>query len=559
MQRYFCRSLSIKAPFREFKINFDTKNLIESFKNVPVSRLILANIVLKACQVSWVTSKLAPFYVKYALKYSTIFSTINPIIRETFFKHFCGGSKPEEICLCANRLSSLGVGSILDPAMEEDLQEVSLYPKDKILPQLNNSTSSFCNLENMNQRKLQIEECVKVAEMSAKKKTKDAATSFIAVKLTCMVPTGLLYMLTSSLDFLITELEKFPNLSVDEGFKKLDQTESLKINRSFLTLNLIKDELLTLSQKYPTFSARNLVFSLKPESLLKFYLDVYLPLYGHNEITLPNTESLLKDSLTKGIEYSKGIIEYAAMRSISVMVDAEQTYFQTSIHYLTFYIIKNSALLGKQASVYGTYQMYLKDGFSQLKQDSQLYSKYALPFALKIVRGAYMQSENARYSLLGLNSPINESIEKTHEQYSAATDYLLSSISNQESYPKVAGAFFATHNVNSIEKIISYVLQHPYPETLKNQIMIGQLLGMADHLTLSIANSNLALAYKYVPVGTLQEVLPYLLRRSQENSSLFGRATQERQHIKKVLLERLKFLSSGGDLLVKDPKTPKFE
>ncbi|KGG52652.1 hypothetical protein DI09_14p350 [Mitosporidium daphniae] len=75
--------------------------------------------------------------------------------------------------------------------------------------------------------------------------------------------------------------------------------------------------------------------------------------------------------------------------------------------------------------------------------------------------------------------------------------------------------------------------------------MIGQLLGMADHLTFSIANSDLAIPYKYVPVGTVEEVLPYLLRRAQENSSLFGRATDERNQIKTVISERIKNLLSS--------------
>lgn len=481
---------------------------------------------------------MAPIYVKYALSYPSLFVPLNVIVKKSFFQHFCGGSTNEEISRTTKRLSENGVGSILDPAMEEDLKEIDLFPEDRILPQLSNSASSIFDADVMNQRKMVIQNLINAAAIPATQLSAGSnsdMTKFVALKLTCMVPTGLLYLLTSSLDFLISKLEG------NDGVKSLHDFGIKLPNQSgdHQTIAELKKEITKIQRKYPNMSARNLVFSaLHPELVLKFYSEIYLPIHGHAKVMNESDYKNLQQSLINSMAFCRDIFEFAAKKSISIMVDAEQTYFQTAIHYLTFVIAKEAPLLRDKPVLFGTYQMYLKNGFTSLQQDHQLYYMYKLPFALKVVRGAYMQSESARALSFGLSSPINDSISKTHEDYSKAIDLLLNAIQNNG---ESTAAFFATHNVESIEKILSQV----DPEAQGNKVMIGQLLGMADHLTFSIANSDLAIPYKYVPVGTVEEVLPYLLRRAQENSSLFGRATDERNQIKTVISERIKNLLSS--------------
>ena len=512
-----------------FRINYDKNSLLASYKNVSISSLLLASWVLGACQIPWITSKMGPIYVKYALRYPSLFMPINEIVKRSFFRHFCGGSTTEEISRTTKQLAMNGVGSILDPAMEEDLKEIDLFPNDRILPQLGTSASSIFDANVMGQRKIVIEDAINAAtlstmELSAGSKPK--TVTFVALKLTCMVPTGLLYLLTSSLDFLISKLEEG-----DNALDHLVGKGSKDAEGGHPTLIALKKEISAAQSRHLNVSARTLVFSaLQPELLLKFYLDIYLPANGHAAVMPSEVDTKnLQQSLANSIAFCREIFEFAAKKSIALMVDAEQTYFQTAIHYLAFVISRDAPLLRSKPTIFSTYQMYLKDGLRALQQDHQLYAAYAIPFALKVVRGAYMQSESARAANFGLSSPINDSITKTHEDYAKAIDFLLAAVQRDGEH---TAAFFATHNVESIEKILS--------QAKGGGIMIGQLLGMADHLTFSIANSQLATPYKYVPVGTLQEVLPYLLRRAQENSSLFGRAADERNQIKTVLLAKLK-------------------
>lgn len=287
-----------------------------------------------------------------------------------------------------------------------------------------------------------------------------------------------------------------------------------------------------MQERSPSVLIRALLFSLKPETLVAFYTQVYLPFLS-TTLCIPFTP-VPRDSLMASLELSladtRAIIETAASKGVSLMIDAEQTYFQTAIHYLTKLLTPSRP--ADRPMLYGTYQMYLKDGLNQLYSDFLTAERANLPFGLKLVRGAYMESERARATTLAIPDPICDSIETTHSQYQKAMNFLLT---KSQQYAK-SSIFLASHNVDTVEEALTTIHQAP---NLEGRVMFGQLLGMSDHLTYSVSRLGRP-AYKYVPIGSVTEVLPYLIRRAQENSSLLGRAGDERNQIMLSLHHKLR-------------------
>jgi proline dehydrogenase len=137
-----------------------------------------------------------------------------------------------------------------------------------------------------------------------------------------------------------------------------------------------------------------------------------------------------------------------------------------------------------------------------------------------------MDSERERASKLGLRDPICATLDTTHKTYYKALETIFHDPKKQ-----VKGILIGSHNQETLERAMSYPRDGI-------QVMFGQLMGMSDHLTLALA-TNGHLAYKYIPVGTLHQVLPYLLRRAKENSGLVGRVAMERKQMDQVLKYRL--------------------
>ena len=121
-----------------------------------------------------------------------------------------------------------------------------------------------------------------------------------------------------------------------------------------------------------------------------------------------------------------------------------------------------------------------------------------------------MVSERERASRLGLPSPIWGSYRETESNFHSVLNTLLSSPTTE--------VMVASHN----ERTMKFVIDHIYKYSKnRSQVYFGQLLGMADHLTFTLAAEKFQ-AYKYIPYGPVNEVMPYLIRRTQENSTLLG-------------------------------------
>jgi proline dehydrogenase len=161
-------------------------------------------------------------------------------------------------------------------------------------------------------------------------------------------------------------------------------------------------------------------------------------------------------------------------------------------------------------------------------------------FGAKVVRGAYMVSEREKAKQRGLPSPVCETYDTTNEQYHQALDCLMKHNAGEATLAPGKGEaelVIATHNRDSVEFALSRV--KAYGKNPKN-VHFGQLLGMADHLTFTLGIHGYK-AYKYVPYGPIDEVMPYLLRRTQENSTILGSpgVQEERGMISTELRRRL--------------------
>lgn len=199
-----------------------------------------------------------------------------------------------------------------------------------------------------------------------------------------------------------------------------------------------------------------------------------------------------------------------------VFIDAEETWIQKAIDDLAN---KMMAVYNIQKPiVYNTFQMYCKDKLAYLKHSLKIAQQSNYYLGAKLVRGAYMEKERARAIEKKYPSPIQDKKEDTDNDYDAA---LLFCAENIGRIAICAG----THNENSSMSLVQLMKDKNIKKTNKH-IFFSQLLGMSDHISYNLADAGYNVA-KYVPYGPVNEVLPYLIRRAQENTSVKGQTGRE--------------------------------
>lgn len=231
------------------------------------------------------------------------------------------------------------------------------------------------------------------------------------------------------------------------------------------------------------------------------------------------------------------VMDLAQELGVRVMVDAEWTDIQPAIDHMVIFLqrIYNH---GDQPIVFNTYQTYLKGMHGRVQRDLERSAKEGWRFGAKVVRGAYMVSEREKAKKRGLESPICETYEDTEANFHAAIDSILS---HERDFPQrrscPAEVLVASHNRDSVEHTLRRIQEF---EKDPANVYFGQLLGMADHLTFTLGGNGYK-AYKYVPYGPIDEVVPYLIRRTQENSAVLGSpgVQEERRMVAQELRRRL--------------------
>jgi proline dehydrogenase len=210
------------------------------------------------------------------------------------------------------------------------------------------------------------------------------------------------------------------------------------------------------------------------------------------------------------------ICKKAAEIDRCVMMDAEDSWIQPIMDELMLEMMRR--FNKDKALIYNTFQFYRHDRLQKLKDLYAVAKEEGFLIGVKIVRGAYMERERARAAEMGYNSPIQATKEDTDNDYDAALEFCIEHI---DQIHFCAGS----HNEKSALKLVEFLDKHNISKSDK-RVYFSQLLGMSDHISYNLSNAGYNVA-KYVPYGPVKDVLPYLIRRAEENTSVAGQTTRE--------------------------------
>ncbi|PNX73663.1 proline dehydrogenase [Trifolium pratense] len=207
-----------------------------------------------------------------------------------------------------------------------------------------------------------------------------------------------------------------------------------------------------------------------------------------------------------------------------LLVDAEHTTVQPAIDYFTY----SSAIMHNKDDnpiVFGTIQTYLKDAKERLFLATQAADKIGIPMGFKLVRGAYMSTESKIAESFGYGSPIHDSIEDTHNCFNDCSAFLLEKIADGK-----GSLVLATHNIESGNLAAAKAYEIGMGK-VNHKLEFAQLCGMSDALSFGLSNAGFRVS-KYMPFGPVEMVMPYLLRRAEENRGLLAASGFDRQLIR---------------------------
>jgi len=221
------------------------------------------------------------------------------------------------------------------------------------------------------------------------------------------------------------------------------------------------------------------------------------------------------------------ICREAAAKKIGVLIDAEETWVQDPVDVLT--ILMMEKLNRGQVTVYNTIQLYRHDRLSFLNDCYEAAVERDFILGAKLVRGAYMEKERKRAAEVGYASPIQPSKEASDKDYNTALEFCIGHLDR-------VGLIVASHNEYSNLYAVQLLQERGLPLNHPH-IHFSQLYGMSDNITFNLAKAGCPVS-KYLPFGPIRDVVPYLMRRAQENSSMSGQTGRELGLIRKELVRR---------------------
>jgi len=206
----------------------------------------------------------------------------------------------------------------------------------------------------------------------------------------------------------------------------------------------------------------------------------------------------------------------AKEKDVLILIDAEESWTQVAVDALVEVMMRKYNK--EKPIVFNTIQAYRWDRLDYLIDINKRAKAEGFKLGMKIVRGAYMEKERERALEKGYPSPICESKEATDDNFNNILTYILDHL-------KDISLFIGTHNEES-----SYLgmdlMQEKNIVINDNRVWFGQLYGMSDHISFNIAKAGYNVA-KYVPFGPVKDVMPYLIRRAEENTSVAGQTSRE--------------------------------
>ncbi|XP_013108230.1 proline dehydrogenase 1, mitochondrial isoform X2 [Stomoxys calcitrans] len=554
-------------------VSFNDPNA--AFKSKTTWELVRAYLVYIICS----SEKLVEHNMKLMKVANTILGDklFTALMKATFYGHFVAGEDQIKIIPTLERLRSFGVKPILDYSVEEDLSQEeaekrevessvsSMAPapagdEEATLPQykidktfadrrfkVNSARTYFYLNEATCERNMEtFIKCLEAVSVDDKKyfprRTSEGATfgtGITAIKLTALGRPQLLLQLSE----VIMRTRKYMEDMVGGQGNVLTHHKTIKdLEKYYESLGDNKNVKEFLKN---VTSDKEGILHLFPwsgivdeNSQLSDTFRVPDPKTGQMRRLTSQIPHKEEEMFRNMIRRLNTIVKTAAELDVRIMIDAEQTYFQPAISRITLEMMRKYNK--DKAIVFNTYQCYLRQAFSEVNTDLEQAKRQNFYFGAKLVRGAYMEQERARAEALGYPDPVNPDFDATTEMYHKTLTECLRRIKilkdNGEDAKKI-GIMVASHN----EDTVRYAIQKMKEIGISPEdkvICFGQLLGMCDYITFPLGQAGYS-AYKYIPYGPVQEVLPYLSRRAQENKGVLKKIQKEKRLLLAEIARRL--------------------
>lgn len=531
-----CSYLSTKPP-NSYEILVPTDDAKKIFASKTTFELVRAAALLKICSYPFIVSNAKQIW---EFGTSTFGVTItNFAVRHSFGAHFIGGEDEETMHPTMVLLSKAGIGTIPDYAAEGDVEEspeiaTSRPASDDAKPVLIKVAKKSLLDRHMGSFEKthfypgedRFEDNKSIFLRSIICAAVQPRVGFAAIKLTALLHANIL-MKYGTTCAAIRAMFPLPSQEDINRFVMPVRMTALQAHLQVLHPRLTAQHFKEFAAALNVDEASGSIDYLSWLSFWDQYWDSERFLSAF-DMPLPTPEEF---SQLRNCELRvREIADVAQDKNVHLMVDAEQTYFQPAIDFLVRRVQRD---YNKETPIiFNTFQCYLKDSHDRMMVDIRISERNKWFFGAKLVRGAYLVQERDRCLALNLPDPIHATIEDTHANYNRCMEEIVA---------RVAGGccvIVASHNEETVQRTLMAINKYKLPKT--KGVFFGQLLGMSDNISYSLGAAGYSV-YKYVPYGPTEKVVPYLIRRMQENSSVLDNAQvmKERRMIWNELKERL--------------------
>ncbi len=250
-------------------------------------------------------------------------------------------------------------------------------------------------------------------------------------------------------------------------------------------------------------------------------------------LTLASENKTTEGKAADAIQFFRDCVEKlcrtAYENNIPIMIDAEDSWYQPFVdQVVTAMMVKYNK---EKAIVYNTLQMYRTDRLGYLEQALKEAEAGNYFLGMKFVRGAYMEKERKRAAEKGYPSPIQPDKAHTDRNYDAGIAFSVAHLDR-------ISVFNGSHNENS-NRLLTELMEKQGLARNDDRIWFSQLYGMSDHISFNLADEGYNVT-KYIPYGPVRNILPYLLRRAEENTSIAGQTGRELGLLEKERIRRKK-------------------
>uniref|UniRef100_A0A4W6CT05 Proline dehydrogenase n=1 Tax=Lates calcarifer TaxID=8187 RepID=A0A4W6CT05_LATCA len=552
------------------KIHIDFDNTQEAYKSKGNIELLRSLLVFKLCTIDLLVDKNKELMdLSKKLLGQWMFEKL---MKMTFYGQFVAGEDHNSIKPLIQKNQAFGVGAVLDYSVEEDLtqEEAEKKEMDSCVSEAEKESPGADHREKKYKAHRQFGDrrggvisartyfyadeakcdnqmetfinCIKASGGAS-------SDGFSAIKMTAL---GRPQFLLQFSEVLVKWRQFFNFLAAQQGKSQMMVLEQK------LELEQLKESLTKLGvgdkddiENWFTGEKLEALITAPPTQFLLLAIKVcrYLMILnvccvlvvqtGHLEPLLNKFTAEEESQMKRMLQRVDVLAKHALENGVRLMVDAEQTYFQPAISRLTLEMQRK--FNKEKPIIFNTYQCYLKEAYDNVTVDVELSRREGWYFGAKLVRGAYMYQERARAKEIGYEDPINPDYEATNRMYHKCLEYVLEEIEHS----RKANVMVASHNEDTVKFTLEKMNEMGLSPT-ENKVYFGQLLGMCDQISFPLGQAGFPV-YKYVPYGPVNEVIPYLSRRAQENRGFMKGSQRERSLLWKELKRRV----LGGQIFYK--------